>query len=76
MYKQPDILYELLYLPKMLLIITLPIFLSSPALDVGIPVLRANCCFACVTPRALFQENDNPGIFIFSKNESYSCGRP
>ena len=40
----------------------LPIFLSNPAFEVGIPVSRANFCFACVIPKARFKENDTPGI--------------
>ena len=44
--------------------IAFPIFRSRPAREVGMPVLRENCCLAWVTPSALFQENDNPGIFI------------
>lgn len=40
----------------------LPIFLSIPDLDVGIPVSLENCCFAFVIPKARFYENDTPGI--------------
>lgn len=47
--------------------IAFPILRSRPAREVGMPVSRENCCLACVTPRALFQEKDNPGIFIFEK---------
>lgn len=47
-------------------IIALPIFRSSPAFEVGMPVLRANCCLTCVKPIARFQENDNPGIFMLN----------
>lgn len=36
--------------PNMPLIIALPIFLSSPASDVGIHVCLANCCLARVIP--------------------------
>ena len=43
----------------------LPIFLSKLAFDVGIPVSRANFCFACVMPNALFHEKDNPGMPVF-----------
>ena len=32
-----------------------PIFLSNPALEVGIPVSRANFCLACVIPSARFK---------------------
>ena len=48
----------------MALMIVLPIFLSKPALLVGMPVSRANFCFIFVMPNALFNENDTPGIFI------------
>ena len=43
----------------------LPTFLSNPALEVGIPVPRANFCLACVIPSARFKENDTPGILNF-----------
>ena len=33
----------------------LPIFLSSPAFEVGIPVLRAICCLTLVMPSALLE---------------------
>lgn len=39
-----------------------PIFRSNPAFDVGIPVWRANCCFAFVIPNARFHEKLTPGI--------------
>lgn len=39
-----------------------PIFLSIPILEVGIPVFRANRCFAPVIPNNLFQENENPNF--------------
>lgn len=52
------------YFPNMVFNMVLPILRSRPAFDVGMPVCLANCCFALVTPRALFQEKDNPGIFI------------
>lgn len=42
-----------------------PIFRSSPAFDVGMPVSRANCCFACVMPNARFHEKLRPGIGDF-----------
>lgn len=45
--------------------IIFPSFLSAPALDVGIPVCRANFCFACVIPNALFQEKERPGMPVF-----------
>jgi len=64
------------FLPKFDFIITLPIFRSRPAFDVGIPVCRANCCLACVMPRALFHENDNPGIFIIGGRIDGAPGLP
>lgn len=42
-----------------------PIFLSKPALVVGMPVSRANFCFIFVMPNALLSENDTPGISDF-----------
>jgi hypothetical protein len=41
-----------------------PTFLSKPDLVVGIPILRANFCFAEVIPTALFQENEKPNFDI------------
>lgn len=41
-----------------------PIFLSSPCLVVGTPVLFANLCFAPVIPNNLFSENENPYLLI------------
>lgn len=52
------------FFPSKALMIALPIFLSRPALLVGMPVSRANFCFIWVIPNALFNENDTPGIFI------------
>ena len=43
----------------------LPNFRSIPLLVVGIPVVRAKCCFACVMPKALLQEKESPGIPVF-----------
>ncbi len=40
----------------------LPIFLSNPFLEVGMPVFLLKFCFACVIPKALFQEKESPGI--------------
>ena len=54
--------------PKMALNTIFPIFLSNPALEVGIPVSRANFCLACVIPSARFKENDTPGILNFDIN--------
>lgn len=42
--------------------ITLPIFLSSPFREVGIPVFLLKVCFALVIPKALFKEKEIPGI--------------
>lgn len=41
-----------------------PIFLSSPAFEVGIPVSRAIFCFACVMPSARFHEKLRPGMGV------------
>lgn len=41
-----------------------PIFRSSPALEVGMPVLRANCCFAFAMPNARFHEKERPGMGV------------
>ena len=49
--------------PNIFLRINLPIFLSSPPFEVGIPVFLLKFCFACVIPKALFQEKESPGIF-------------
>lgn len=54
-----------LYFPNNDLRIILPILRSKPAFEVGMPVSRANFCFACVTPNALFHEKDNPGMPVF-----------
>ena len=52
------------YLPKIDFMMSRPSFRSMPALVVGMPVARAICCLACVTPSARFHENETPGIFI------------
>lgn len=41
-----------------------PIFRSTPALVVGIPVARAIFCFACEIPKARFHEKLRPGIGV------------
>ena len=51
-----------IYLPKRDLSIIRPIFRSTPALEVGIPVSLAKFCFACVIPNALFHEKERPGM--------------
>ena len=53
------------FFPKRARSIILPNFLSIPAREVGMPVVRANFCFTCVTPKALFHENESPGIPVF-----------
>lgn len=53
------------YFPNIDFNIILPIFRSSPTLEVGMPVSRAIFCFAWVMPNALFHENDRPGIPMF-----------
>lgn len=42
-----------------------PTFLSSPALVVGIPVLRATFCLKADIPTARLSEKDKPGIVFF-----------
>ena len=42
--------------------IVLPIFLSRPDLDVGMPVCLANLCLTCESPNARFHENVKPGM--------------
>ena len=54
------------FFPKMAFNTILPTFLSNPALEVGIPVSRANFCLACVIPSARFKENETPEIFSFN----------
>ena len=53
------------FFPSIALMIVLPIFLSRPALLVGMPVSRANFCFIFVMPNARLSENDTPGISDF-----------
>ena len=43
-------------------IIERPTFFSNPDCVVGIPVWRANLCFAEDIPRALFHEKENPNL--------------
>ena len=50
------------YLPNSDLSIILPIFRSTPALEVGMPDSLANFCLACVIPKALFHEKERPGM--------------
>lgn len=50
------------YLPNSDLSIILPIFRSTPALEVGMPVSLANFCLACVIHKALFHEKERPGM--------------
>ena len=53
------------FLPNNIFKIALPTLRSIPALEVGIPVLRANFCFACVMPNALLREKESPSIPVF-----------
>ena len=41
-----------------------PIFLSTPALEVAIPVCLAIFCLADEIPNALFQEKEKPNLPI------------
>ena len=51
-------------LPKIAFKIVFPIFLSIPALLIGIPVVREIFCFTCVIPKARFHEKERPGIGV------------
>ena len=42
----------------------LPIFRSTPAFDVGMPVALAIFCLICVMPKARFHEKLSPGIGV------------
>ena len=53
-----------------------PILRSSPVFEVGMPALRANCCFTLVMPNARFHEKERPGIefnFILMFNRYNKC---
>lgn len=56
---------SLIFFLNNVFIIILPNFRSMPALDVGTPVSRANFCFTCIIPKALFKENERPEILVF-----------
>jgi len=57
--------YFVYFLPKIILRITAPSFLSIPVFDVGTPVFLAKLCFTPVMPNSLFQEKENPNLLIF-----------
>jgi len=44
----------------------LPIFLSNPDFEVGIPVYLENLCFAAVIPKSRLQEKLNPNFDIIN----------
>ena len=58
LYEMVVWLYEMdnHFFPVNSLKIALPIFRSTPALEVGIPVALAILCFVCVIPNARFHE--------------------
>lgn len=58
LYEMMVWLYEVSnhFFPVNSLKIALPIFRSTPALEVGIPVALAILCFVCVIPNARFHE--------------------
>lgn len=60
------------FFPKMAFSTIFPTFLSNPALEVGIPVSRANFCLACVIPSARFKENETPGILNIAITTRFS----
>jgi hypothetical protein len=41
-----------------------PIFRSTPAFEVGMPVALAILCFVCVIPNARFHEKLRPGMGV------------
>ena len=51
------------FLPKMALMMVLPILRSRPAREVGMPVRRENSRLALVMPKARFHEKVTPGSF-------------
>ena len=53
------------FFPNSAFRIMLPSLRSNPALEVGMPLSRANFCLACVMPNALFHENERPGMPVF-----------
>ena len=60
-YYNPTI--ESIYLNNIFRILA-PIFRCIPAFVVGIPVVRANFCFAWAIPSNLLSENENPYLLI------------
>ena len=50
------------FFPNSVFNITLPIFRSTPALEVGMPVFFAISLFTCVMPNARFHEKLRPGM--------------
>ena len=52
------------FLPNNVFQIALPIFRSTPAFDVGMPVALAIFCLICVMPKARFHEKLSPGIGV------------
>jgi hypothetical protein len=52
------------FFPNNIFSIAPPIFLSTPAFDVGMPVTRAIFCLSLVIPKARFHEKLNPGIGV------------
>ena len=57
-----DVLLLYRRFPKIAFNNSFPILRSNPPLVVGIPVFRANDCFAPLSPMARFQENENPNL--------------
>lgn len=52
------------FFPNRAFCITFPIFLSIPALEVGMPVFFAISRFTCVMPMARFHEKLRPGMGV------------
>ena len=64
MYEMGGWVYEMHHFFIIALIIVLPIFLSTPALDMGMPVARLVLCLACVMPNARFHEKERPEMGV------------
>lgn len=52
------------FFPNSAFMISFPIFRSTPALDVGMPVFFAISLLTCVMPNARFHEKLRPGMGV------------
>ena len=64
LYEMVVWLYEVSdhFFPNKVFIMIFPVFRSTPALEVGIPVALAILCLVCVMPNARFHEKLRPGM--------------